>query len=176
MLIIRTLTLKTIIDIMNNKNQKLTLKQQRFCLEYLNSGNATQAAIKAGYSPKTARSIATENLSKLAIQDQLTELIKITDTPKIMSAIERKERLSELARIGNPRQTNPVEAIKELNRMSGDYPPERSQQEITVRLFFIPAGEYLALKKFEPNMIIDMPSRQDDSSTLKLKANDKEDV
>ena len=39
---------------------KLTLKQQRFADEYIISGNATEAAIKAGYSKKTAYSIGLE--------------------------------------------------------------------------------------------------------------------
>lgn len=45
------------------KKRKLTPKQQLFADEYIKSGNATDAAIKAGYSPKTARSIAQENLT-----------------------------------------------------------------------------------------------------------------
>ena len=44
--------------------KKLTAKQQRFCDEYLIDLNATQAAIRAGYSKKTAGVIATENLQK----------------------------------------------------------------------------------------------------------------
>lgn len=47
---------------------KLTAKQQRFCDEYLIDLNATQAAIRAGYSKKTASRIGTENLSKLVIK------------------------------------------------------------------------------------------------------------
>lgn len=43
---------------------KLTAKQQRFCDEYLIDLNATQAAIRAGYSKKTAYSIGVENLKK----------------------------------------------------------------------------------------------------------------
>lgn len=42
----------------------LTLKQKIFCDEYLIELNATKAAIKAGYSEKTAYSIGSENLSK----------------------------------------------------------------------------------------------------------------
>ena len=52
---------------MTEKKQKLTPKQQRFVSEYLRLGNATQAAIAAGYSKKTANRIATENLSKPVI-------------------------------------------------------------------------------------------------------------
>lgn len=52
---------------MTEKKDKLTPKQQRFVSEYLRLGNATQAAIAAGYSEKTANRIATENLSKPVI-------------------------------------------------------------------------------------------------------------
>ena len=45
-------------------DKKLTAKQQRFCDEYLIDLNATQAAIRAGYSEKTAKSIGNENLTK----------------------------------------------------------------------------------------------------------------
>lgn len=43
---------------------KMTAKQMRFCDEYLIDLNATQAAIRAGYSKKTAKSIGQENLTK----------------------------------------------------------------------------------------------------------------
>lgn len=48
---------------------KLTPKQERFVQEYLVDLNATQAAIRAGYSEKTAREQASQLLSKLNIQD-----------------------------------------------------------------------------------------------------------
>lgn len=49
-------------------------KQKKFCNEYLIDLNATQAAIRAGYSEKTARSIANENLTKPDIQKYIQEL------------------------------------------------------------------------------------------------------
>ncbi len=52
-------------------NAKLTPKQQRFIDEYLIDLNATQAAIRAGYSPRTARAIACENLAKPDIQEAI---------------------------------------------------------------------------------------------------------
>lgn len=54
--------------------QELTDRQTRFCEEYLIDLNATQAAIRAGYSEKTANRIASELLSKLDIQEKITEL------------------------------------------------------------------------------------------------------
>lgn len=52
-------------------DKKLTAKQQRFCDEYLIDLNATQAAIRAGYSKKTAGAIATENLQKPYIKEYI---------------------------------------------------------------------------------------------------------
>lgn len=51
----------------------LTPKMQRFVEEYLVDLNATQAAIRAGYSEKTARAIGSENLSKPVIQLAIEE-------------------------------------------------------------------------------------------------------
>lgn len=54
------------------KNKEgLTAKQQRFCEEYLVDLNATQAAMRAGYSKKSAHAIGIENLSKPIIADYL---------------------------------------------------------------------------------------------------------
>lgn len=53
--------------------KKLTAKQQRFCDEYLIDLNATQAAIRAGYSKKTAKAIGNENLTKPDIKNYIEE-------------------------------------------------------------------------------------------------------
>lgn len=52
---------------------KLTPKQKDFCEYYLQTGNAAEAARKAGYSEKTARVIGPENLSKPAISEYITK-------------------------------------------------------------------------------------------------------
>lgn len=63
----------------------LTAKQERFVAEYLVDLNATQAAIRAGYSEKTAYAIGQQNLKKLEIQaaiqaamDQRSKRVEIT--------------------------------------------------------------------------------------------------
>lgn len=53
---------------------KLTDKQELFAREYLRDLNATQAAIRAGYSEKTARKIGSENLSKPDLTERIAEL------------------------------------------------------------------------------------------------------
>lgn len=51
--------------IKKQKNNQLTIKQEKFINYYIETGNATESAIKAGYSKKTAKQIGSENLSKL---------------------------------------------------------------------------------------------------------------
>lgn len=74
-------------------------KQKQFCNEYIIDFNGTQAAIRAGYSKKTAYSMANENLRKPEIQQYLKELIenrneriKITQDEVIRDIIEVKNR------------------------------------------------------------------------------------
>lgn len=75
---------------------KLTAKQQRFVEEYLVDLNATQAAIRAGYSPKTAYSIGSELLNKpeirACIDKRMAELSKRT-------GVNQERIIRELARI-----------------------------------------------------------------------------
>ena len=55
--------------------KKLTEKEQLFCIKYCaNTGNATQAAISAGYSEKTAGVIGSENLKKPYIAAEINRL------------------------------------------------------------------------------------------------------
>jgi len=50
---------------------KLSDKQELFCLEYLKDLNATQAAIRAGYSKNTANRIGSDNLSKVDVAEKI---------------------------------------------------------------------------------------------------------
>ncbi len=54
--------------------KKLTDKQELFCQEYLVDLNATQAAIRAGYSEQTANEQGCQNLAKLNVQERVAEL------------------------------------------------------------------------------------------------------
>lgn len=66
----------------------LTEKQKRFCDEYLIDPNATQAAVRAGYSKKTARSIAEENLKKPHVKAYIEKRLKAIEDAKIADAAE----------------------------------------------------------------------------------------
>lgn len=90
--------------------EKMTAKQMRFCDEYLVDLNATQAAIRAGYSEKTARAIGAENLTKPDIKayidkrmaDKEAALIANQDEVlKYLTAVLRGETQSEVVVVEN---------------------------------------------------------------------------
>ena len=83
----------------------MTPRQRKFCDEYLISGNATDAAIKAGYSPKTAKQTGSENLAKpdlkAYIETELEKLhsAKIADAEEVMkylTSVMRGEHTEEI--------------------------------------------------------------------------------
>lgn len=75
---------------------KLTAKQKRFVEEYLIDLNATQAAIRAGYSPNSARDIGSENLTKPDIRARIDEAL--AERSK-RTGINADRVLREIARI-----------------------------------------------------------------------------
>ncbi|HGD0643271.1 TPA: terminase small subunit [Streptococcus agalactiae] len=77
---------------------KLTLKQKRFADEYIISANATAAAIKAGYSKKTAKSIGQENLTKPDIKAYIDERIEKLESAKIATQEEVLQYLTSIMR------------------------------------------------------------------------------
>lgn len=77
---------------------KLTLKQKRFADEYIISANATAAAIKAGYSKKTARSIGQENLTKPDIKAYIDERLEKLESEKIATQEEVLQYLTSIMR------------------------------------------------------------------------------
>ena len=77
---------------------KLTEKQRRFADYYIETGNCTEAAIKAGYSKRTARVIGQENLLKPAIKKYIDEKLTEMSNKRIASANEVMELLTSAAR------------------------------------------------------------------------------
>ena len=100
---------------------KLRGRQEKFCLAYAACGNATEAALKAGYSKKTARTIGSENLTKVDIQKRIAELGKKA-TQKAFLTIEEKRRiLQEIAQDPEARKDERMKAIDLDNKMEGVY-------------------------------------------------------
>lgn len=67
---------------------KLTIKQKAFADYYIELGNATEAAVKAGYNPKTARQIGSMNLTKVDIKSYIDEKMKEIESDRIAKAEE----------------------------------------------------------------------------------------
>lgn len=84
---------------------KLTPKQKKFADEYIKTGNATQSAIEAGYSKKTARSVGSENLTKPNISEYIAERLEEIDKENIA---EQKEILEFMTRVMRRQETEQV--------------------------------------------------------------------
>lgn len=83
----------------------LTIKQQKFADEYIVSGNASQAAIKAGYSKKYAAQNTGKLLKNTKVAEYIGEKLKEMADAKIMDATEVLETLTRIARGEEPETT-----------------------------------------------------------------------
>ena len=77
---------------------KLTIKQQRFADEYIISGNATEAAIEAGYAKRAAYQQGAENLRKPHIKAYIAERLKAINSAKIADQEEVLQYLTSVMR------------------------------------------------------------------------------
>ncbi|HCQ5570148.1 TPA: terminase small subunit [Clostridioides difficile] len=102
---------------------KLTEKQKRFCDYYIETGNATEAAIKAGYSEKTAKVIGAENLTKPYLKSYIDERIGQLESNRIADAKEVMEYLTKIVR---------NEAKEEVVVVS-EYGPEIIKKDVSIR-------------------------------------------
>lgn len=89
---------------------KLSARQELFCLEYIKDGNATQAAVRAGYSPKQANSTGARLYANVRIRARIDELMadlqqeKIADAEEVLrylTSVIRGEATEEVA-VGTP--------------------------------------------------------------------------
>lgn len=85
---------------------KLTEKQRKFVEEYLIDLNATQAAIRAGYSVKTANEQGSQNLAKLSIQEEIAK--EMAERSK-RTGINQDRVVLELAKIAFVKITDVVD-------------------------------------------------------------------
>lgn len=91
--------------------KKLTAKQQRFCDEYLIDLNAKQAAIRAGYSEKTAAVIASENLNKPNIKEYIEKRMKEKEKNLIADQDEVLQYLTSVLRGESESEEIVIESI-----------------------------------------------------------------
>jgi len=96
---------------------KLSDKQQRFVDEYLIDLNATQAAIRAGYSVKTANEQGSQNLAKLSIQTAIAE--KMAERSK-RTGVNQDRVVLELAKIAFVKMTDIVDNQGRIKSSASD--------------------------------------------------------
>ena len=115
---------------------KLTAKQEMFVQEYLIDLNATQAAIRAGYSPHTAKDIGCENLSKPNIRACIDKALAERSR---RTGINADRVLRELARIGFLKPTEAVN-MKEAT-VKDDISDDDAAAIASVRVKTIPTAD-----------------------------------
>lgn len=98
----------------------LTAKQQRFVDEYLKDLNGTQAAIRAGYSKKTARSISNENLTKPDIQAAIADGMQQRSSRTGITADRVLQELGRLAFVDIRKAYNADGSLKPLHELDDD--------------------------------------------------------
>ena len=107
--------------------EKITEKQKKFCETYVsNNFNGTQAAIAAGYSKNSSRSMGSQLLTKLNVQKYIEKLkektakqLSITRESQVQELNELKQMAKELAEVNNA-----IKAIEVQNKMLGLNEPE----------------------------------------------------
>lgn len=98
---------------------KLTDKQRVFCEQYVIDWNGTRAAIHAGYSEKSARGIASENLLKPLVSEYIEHIQE--DIAKLagVSALSNLLDLKKIITTDKEQTNNKLKAIEIINKMIG---------------------------------------------------------
>lgn len=110
----------------------MTDKQKRFCEEYMIDLNATQAAIRAGYSPKTAQQTSHENLLKPVIQNYISQLQAKQSRRTGVSADRVVRELAKIAFVNASDLIDPETASVKLDASRDDL---AAVQSIKVKTF-----------------------------------------
>lgn len=95
-------------------------RQKRFAEEYAANPNATAAAIAAGYSPKSARAIGAENLTKPYILDYIRELQQKAEEARIADITEVKQFLTSIMRSEDENTKSRLRAAELLAKSAGE--------------------------------------------------------
>ena len=96
----------------------LTAKQEAWCREYLKDCNGAQAAIRAGYSPRSAKVAASQNMSKANLSVRLQELITERDERVSVDADWVLSRLAAEATLAGADPGNSQNRIKALELLA----------------------------------------------------------
>lgn len=112
----------------------LTIKQERFAREYVKDGNGTRAAIKAGYSRKSSKVIASQTLTKVNVSEAIAKL---------------RRRQAERLDVSRDKLINDVAHIAEQAQIEGEY-----NAAINANTLIMKAQGYLVERQL--NMSVDI--------------------
>ena len=106
------------------------------------NGNGTQAAIKAGYAPGSAKQKASENLDKPHIREALDKRLKVLEAARIANMKETRQFWSTAMRDENAKLSDRLKASEYIARSNGAF-LERVQHELPPDLTvnIIPASQ-----------------------------------
>lgn len=162
----------------------MTRREALFVEEYLSCFNATKAAIAAGYSPKTARTIGAQNLTKVDIASAISQRLKET----AMSADEVMMRLAAQARgsmaqflnvnddgkasldFKNARDTGSLDLVKKVTETTRTYKDETTTV-LSIELYDAQAALQLIGKHhklFTEKMELDDAGLSDDQRATRI--------
>lgn len=101
--------------------KKLTLKQKMFCEHYVKSGNATEAALKAGYKENFAKNRIHTMMKNVGICGYIEELNKHIKNDRIADIIEIKEFWSNIVRNEDYKMPDRIKASELIAKTEGAF-------------------------------------------------------
>lgn len=159
---------------LNELKSRLNIKQQKFVEEYVITGNATKAAIKAGYSEKTAATNSTKLLNNTKIAEYIEGLRQEMMDETILTGKDVLYRLSQIAMaqvterdflvnkqaeyIENENNPEKMQLVYNENVVTVEKPPKISDQNKALELL----GKHHKLFTDVQDVSIEVPNFIDD--------------
>jgi phage terminase small subunit len=166
-----------------------TDRMEKFCYEYIADLNATQAAIRAGYSEDSARQIGTENLSKPSIQQRIAEIraelnlengnlarrvineLKLIGFSNIQDYIESSNNVTDLTQV-NSDKARVISSVKKSVTTFGDGEGnEGTKETVEFKLW----DKIAALEKLGRHLGIFEADNKQKSAVITVSLEDKDD-
>lgn len=128
----------------------MTNKQTAFVREYLKDFNATQAAIRAGYSPRGARTEGARLLANANIQGALQEYREKACSGAVLTLQEALESLTAVVRNRKQSAFAKIKAIEAIAKLQGWEPPQADMPPIAIKIK-LPSRDSLPARCFDPD-------------------------
>jgi phage terminase small subunit len=118
----------------------LSDKQELFCREYLKDFNATQAAIRAGYSEDTASQQGSRLLNNVKVSERLEKLSKALLEQIDDDILDNLKTLREIRETGE-KDSDRIKSVELLMRYHGSFEKDNTQKSGNIQFIIQPEGE-----------------------------------